>query len=141
MKFWRSFLTFVGVLLFSSSLLFSQPAQALDVSSINVANNQIFAANTRRNAADDMFATDYASKVDLNNSDIRRFRELRGFYPVLAGIIIQNAPYESVEDVLAIPDLSESQKSRLEANLDKFIVKQTNAVFNEGDERYNPGLY
>ena len=141
MKFWRSFLTFVGVLLVSSSLLFSQPAQALDVSSISVTNNQIFAVNDRRNAADDMYATDYASKVDLNNSDIRRFRELRGFYPVLAGKIIQNAPYESVEDVLAIPGLSESQKSRLEANMDNFIVKQTNAVFNEGDERYNPGLY
>ena len=141
MKFWRSFLTFVGVLLVSSSLLFSQPAQALDVSSISVTNNQIFAVNDRRNAADDMYATDYASKVDLNNSDIRRFRELRGFYPVLAGKIIQNAPYESVEDVLAIPGLSESQKSRLEANMDNFIVKQTNAVFNEGGERYNPGLY
>ena len=141
MKFWRSFLTFVGVLLVSSSLLFSQPAQALDVSSISVTNNQIFAVNDRRNAADDMYATDYASKVDLNNSDIRRFRELRGFYPVLAGLIIQNAPYESVEDVLSIPGLSESQKSRLESNMDNFIVKQTNAVFNEGDERYNPGLY
>ena len=141
MKFWRSFLTFVGVLLVSSSLLFSQPAQALDVSSISVTNNQIFAVNDRRNAADDMYATDYASKVDLNNSDIRRFRELRGFYPVLASIIIQNAPYESVEDVLSIPDLSESQRNRLESNMDNFIVKPTNAVFNEGDERYNPGLY
>ena len=141
MKFWRSFLAFVGALLVSSSLFFCQPAQAIDLNSIVVNNNQIFAVNDRRNAADDMYATEFADKLDLNNSDIRSFRELRGFYPKLASLIIQNAPYDSVEEVLSIPGLSESQKSRLESNIDRFIVKPTNAVFNEGDERYNPGLY
>ena len=88
-----------------------------------------------------MYATEFGDKVDLNNSDIREFRELKGFYPKLASIIIQNAPYENIDDVLSIPGLSASQKSRLESNLDRFTINPTSAIFNEGDERYNPGLY
>ena len=80
-------------------------------------------------------------KLDLNNSDVREFRKLRGFYPNLASKIIQNAPYSNVEDVLNIPGLSESQKERLQANLDEFFVTEEEASMNAGGDRYNPGLY
>lgn len=80
-------------------------------------------------------------KLDLNNSDVREFRQLPGFYPNLASKIIQNAPYDQVEDVLDIPGLSDSQIERLQANLDKFIVTDVEASMNAGDDRYNPGLY
>jgi photosystem II PsbU protein len=80
-------------------------------------------------------------KLDLNNSDVREFRKLRGFYPNLASKIIQNAPYTNVEDVLNIPGLSESQKTRLQANLDEFFVTEEEASMNAGGDRYNPGLY
>lgn len=80
-------------------------------------------------------------KLDLNNSDVREFRKLRGFYPNLASKIIQNAPYTNVEDVLNIPGLSETQKSRLQANLDEFFVTEEEASMNAGGDRYNPGLY
>ncbi|MEM8672675.1 MAG: photosystem II complex extrinsic protein PsbU [Cyanobacteria bacterium P01_G01_bin.67] len=80
-------------------------------------------------------------KLDLNNSDVREFRKLRGFYPSLASKIIQNAPYNSVEDVLEIPGLSESQVERLQANLDEFFVTDMEASMNAGGDRYNPGLY
>jgi photosystem II PsbU protein len=80
-------------------------------------------------------------KLDLNNSDVREFRQLPGFYPNLASKIIQNAPYDRVEDVLDIPGLSNSQSERLQANLDKFIVTEVEASMNAGDDRYNPGLY
>ena len=80
-------------------------------------------------------------KLDLNNSDVREFRKLRGFYPNLASKIIQNAPYDQVEDVLNIPGLSDSQIERLQANMDKFIVTDVAPSMNAGDDRYNPGLY
>ena len=63
------------------------------------------------------------------------------FYPNLASKIIQNAPYNDVEDVLEIPGLSESQKERLQANLDNFVVTKMSDVMNAGDDRYNPGVY
>ena len=80
-------------------------------------------------------------KLDLNNSDVREFRKLRGFYPTLASKIIQNAPYESVEDVLEIPGLSDSQIERLQANIDEFFVTDMDPSMNAGGDRYNPGLY
>ena len=80
-------------------------------------------------------------KLDLNNSDVREFRKLRGFYPSLASKIIQNAPYNEVEDVLEIPGLSDSQIERLQANLDEFFVTDMDPSMNAGGDRYNPGLY
>jgi photosystem II PsbU protein len=62
-------------------------------------------------------------------------------YPTLAGKIIQNAPYEKVEDVLEIPGLSDRQKELLQANLDKFTVTEVDPTFVEGGDRYNPGVY
>jgi photosystem II PsbU protein len=75
-------------------------------------------------------------KLDLNNS-----RRLKGFYPDLASKIIQNAPYNSVEDVLDIPGLSPSQSERLRASLDEFFITDVEASMNAGGDRYNPGLY
>jgi photosystem II PsbU protein len=94
-----------------------------------------------RNAADDKLATDFGKKIDLNNSHVRTFRQYPGMYPTLAGKIIQNAPYEKVEDVLEIPGLSDRQKQVLQANLDKFTVTQVDPTFVEGGDRYNPGVY
>ena len=143
MKFWRSLFTFFGVVLFSSSLFFSQPAHALNINTIVQTSPRLLAVESeRRNVADDYFSTtDVINKIDINNSSIRDFRELRGFYPKLASLIVQNAPYEKVDDVLSISGLSDRQVERLQANLDRFIVNPPSDVFNEGDERYNPGLY
>jgi photosystem II PsbU protein len=93
------------------------------------------------NAVDSMLTTDFGKKIDLNNSDIRDFRDLRGFYPNLAGKIIKNSPYDRVEDVLDISGLSETQKNRLQANLDNFTVTPPSKEFNEGGDRINPGVY
>lgn len=95
----------------------------------------------RMNEADAKLATEYGQKIDLNNSHIREFRELRGFYPTLAGVIIKNAPYDDVNDVLKISGLTESQKERLQANLDKFTVTEPSKELIEGDDRINPGVY
>ncbi len=113
-------------------------AQAAELNIFTLQSSPLVAA--LRNAADDKLGQ-IQGKVDLNNSDVRDFRNLRGFYPTLAGKIIQNAPYETIEDVLDIPGLSETQKQRLQANLDNFVVTDPELVFNAGDDRYNPGVY
>ena len=95
----------------------------------------------RVNSADAKRQELIKGKLDLNNSDVREFRKLRGFYPSLASKIIQNAPYETVEDVLEIPGLSNSQVERLQANLDEFFVTEMDPSMNAGGDRYNPGLY
>jgi photosystem II PsbU protein len=111
--------------------VFGQPqAQALNLGPVAALN-----------AADAKLTTEFGQKIDLNNSDIRDFRDLRGFYPNLAGKIIKNAPYEQVEDVLDIPGLSSGQKERLQANIDKFTVTPPAKEFIEGDDRFNPGVY
>src|SRR4028118_741849 len=98
-------------------------------------------APVRTNRADEKLATEYGKKLDLNNSAVRDFREFRGLYPTLARVIIKNAPYENVEDVLNISGLTEAQKKVLQANLDKFTVTEVESVFIEGDNRLNNGLY
>ena len=113
------------------------PAQALNLTSIALPSLPVAVLN----AADAKLTTEFGAKIDLNNSDIRDFRDLRGFYPNLAGKIIKNAPYEEVEDVLNIPGLSDTQKERLQANLEKFTVTEPPKEFIEGDDRFNPGVY
>ena len=80
-------------------------------------------------------------KLDLNNSPLRSFRKYRGMFPTIAAKIVDNAPYEKVEDVLEMPDLTEQQKKLLEANLENFTVTKTADVYNEGDYRLNTGSY
>jgi photosystem II PsbU protein len=98
-------------------------------------------ASSRTNRADEKLATEYGKKLDLNNSAVRDFRSYQGMYPTLARLIIKNAPYEKVEDVFNISDLTEPQKKLLQANLDKFTVTDVESVFIEGDTRLNNGLY
>jgi photosystem II PsbU protein len=145
MKVWGRFVALLSLMIGCFVFAVQPQAQALDLNFISYSNSFVVAAEAvegeRRNVADDLLGTEFGEKIDLNNSDIRDFRQLRGFYPKLAGLIIQNAPYEKVEDVLNIPGLSERQKERLQANLDNFTLNPTAAVFNEGDERYNPGVY
>ena len=145
MKLWHRVISLLSFTLFCCSLTFSQPAQALNLNTIIQGTPHLLAVEAvedeRRNVADDLLGTEYGSKIDLNNTSLRDFRELRGFYPKLASLIVQNAPYDSVEEVLSIPGLTESQKERLQANLDKFSVSPPADVFTEGDERYNPGVY
>ena len=128
------------MLVFTSLGFMAKPAQAFDLNSFALQSSSVLAAEYR-NPADAKLTTEFGQKLDLNNSDVRDFREYRGFYPTLASKIIKNAPYENVEDVLNIPGLSESQKQRLQANLDNFTVTKTSDVFTEGGDRFNIGVY
>ncbi|AFY73718.1 Photosystem II 12 kDa extrinsic protein (PsbU) [Synechococcus sp. PCC 7502] len=80
-----------------------------------------------------------SSKIDLNNSNINAFKKISGFYPTLGRILIQNAPYKSLDDVLNIPGLTEAQQQKIKDNADKFTLYQPDNSLNR--ERYNNSLY
>jgi photosystem II PsbU protein len=118
----------------------SQTAQAMSFSNLTLPQASVLAI-ARQNKADQKLATEFGKKIDLNNTNIARFQEYPGLYPTLAKKIISNAPYEKVEDVFNIPDLSDRQKQLLQANLDNFTVTKYDPEFNEGDDRINNGIY
>ncbi len=95
----------------------------------------------RQNRADAKLATEFGKKIDLNNTNVRAFQQFPGLYPTLAKKIITNAPYQKVEDILDLPGLSDRQKQTLQANLDNFTVTELEPAFNEGDDRFNNGIY
>jgi photosystem II PsbU protein len=76
------------------------------------------------NVAEQRLCSDEGQKIDLNNANLIAFTDCPGFYPTLAKLIVQNGPYQKVEDVLKLPGLSERQKKMLEANLDHFTVTE-----------------
>ena len=127
-----------ALLLIIGSWGFTSTAQASETGLFSVPSQTLLA---RINTSDAKRQELIQGKLDLNNSDVREFRRLRGFYPSLASKIIQNAPYDTVEDVLNIPGLSQRQMERLQANLDEFFVTDMEASMNAGGDRYNPGLY
>lgn len=94
-----------------------------------------------RNRADAKLPDVYGDKIDLNNTNVRAFQQYPGFYPTLARKVILNAPYENVEDVLDISGLSNRQKQLLQSHLDDFTVTKSEAIFNEGADRFNNGIY
>lgn len=127
-----------ALLLFVGSWGLAGAAQANDINAFNLRSPNLIA---RVNTSDAKRTELVRGKLDLNNSDVREFRRLPGFYPSLASKIIQNAPYKKVDDVLNIPGLSDSQAERLQANLKEFFVTDVEASMNAGGDRYNPGLY
>lgn len=118
----------------------TQVAQAASLNSFAFPQLPVLAIE-RQNRADAKLATEFGKKIDLNNTNVRAFQEFPGLYPTLAKQIIRNAPYQKVEDVLDIPGLSDRQKETLQANFDNFTVTELESVFNEGDDRFNNGIY
>jgi photosystem II PsbU protein len=124
----------------------SQSAMAANLSDLGsvLRPSALLAAETAdplRNAVEDKMATEFGKKIDLNNTNLRAFRQYPGMYPTLASIIFKNAPYEQVEDVLDIPGLTEQQKELLQSNLKNFTVTDVAKELVEGDDRINNGIY
>lgn len=94
-----------------------------------------------RNRVDDKLGSEFGQKIDLNNTNIRAFAEYPGLYPTLAGILVKNAPYENVEDVLEIPGLTERQKEILRSNMEHFAVTDVEDALVGGYDRFNNGIY
>jgi photosystem II PsbU protein len=143
---------FVGVVLAVGLVLgtllgFSGQAAAMNANSLlwnSVAGNgmaPVLAEAAVRNRADDKLATEFGKKIDLNNTNVRAFLQYRGLYPTLARQIVQNAPFNKIEDVLDMPGLTEQQKEILRDNLSNFTVSPPEDTFVEGGDRFNNGIY
>lgn len=130
----RLLMTFALVLGCFGWLGQSQSAMAASLTSVSLRPMPILAVDTLRNAVDRKLG-EMSGKIDLNNTNVRAFRNLPGMYPILASKIIKNAPYESVEDVLEIPGLSDRQKEILQAYLEQFTVTDVESALVEGDDR------
>lgn len=117
-----------------------QPALALGWNSFDFHAAPILAVEPR-NRADDKLATEFGKKIDLNNTNIRAFMDYPGLYPTLARKILQNAPFEKVDDVFDMPGLTERQIDTLRANLDNFTLSAPEDTFVEGGDRFNNGIY
>lgn len=91
------------------------------------------------NKMDAKLASPFGQKLDLNNTNVNGFSRYPGLYPTLARLIVANAPYQKVDDVLAIPNLTERQKEVLKANLDNFAVTEPEVML--GWDRINNGIY
>jgi len=110
-----------------------QPAPILAARSVAV--NQ-----TLRNRVEEKIG-EAGDKIDLNNTNVRAFSRYRGLYPTLARIVVKNAPYNDVEDVLNIAGLSNHQKELLQANMEHFIATDPEVALLEGGDRINNGIY
>lgn len=142
--------TLVAFGLLMGSLLLGnvQPVSALSLGNASVMGlspNMPLIANAGgrelRNSVDDKLATDYGNKIDINNTNIASFRKFRGLYPTIAGKVVSNAPYDSIDDVLRIPGLSEVERDRLEKNIDIFSISAPDPALVEGADRFNNGVY
>ncbi len=133
-----------GILMGSLLLGNAQPVLALQLDATSMGGTALIAnagGKELRNSVDDKLATDYGSKIDINNTNIASFRKFRGLYPTIAGKVVSNAPYDSIDDVLRIPGLSDVEKNRLEKNIDIFTISAPDPALVEGADRFNNGVY
>ncbi|XGB41980.1 MAG: photosystem II complex extrinsic protein PsbU [Nodosilinea sp. LVE1205-7] len=118
-----------------------QGALALELNKSSIGIIPLLAERPLRNAVDAKLGTEYGAKLDLNNTNVQNFSKFPGLYPTLAGKIVQNAPFDRVEDVLDMPGLTEKQVEVLKANLDNFTVTPPDPALVEGADRFNNGVY
>ena len=117
------------------------PVQAADRSSQFTATVAPVLAEEVRNAAEDKLSNPFGETLDVNNANVRAFLEFPGMYPTIAGKVVQNAPYDSVEDVLEIPGLSDREKEIIQMHIDRLVVTDPETALVEGGDRYNNGIY
>jgi photosystem II PsbU protein len=130
----------LGAIFLISGVSFPQTAVANNWNSLNF-NSPVLAAVEAGNAVDAKLGTEFGRKIDLNNTNVRAFRQYPGFYPALARLVIAGSPYQKVEDVLILPGLTDKQLDLLRNNLDKFTVTPSDSALIEGGDRINNGIY
>lgn len=131
----------VGLLLSCWGWLGSvQPATAATLPQFARTTSPLLLAEFR-NEVDDKLGTEFGKKIDLNNTNVRAFLNYPGMYPTLARMVLRNAPFEDVNDVLEMPGLTDRQKDILRANMSNFTVSPPVDALVEGDDRINNGIY
>lgn len=60
--------------------------------------------------------------IDVNNSNVRAYLKLPGVYPKLAGIIVTNGPYKSIDEISKLPEVDDRMKEFLEKYKDNLVA-------------------
>jgi len=79
------------------------------------------------------------SVVDVNNANIRVYLKMPGMYPNVAGKIVTNGPYSSVNDLYNIKGLTGAEKDMIKKYESRFTAQTPSADY--VIDRYNNGLY
>lgn len=78
-------------------------------------------------------------KIDINNANVRSYLKIKGFYPNLAGLIVSNGPYKSVDELYDLPGITANQKELLDSNKEKLVALPPAAEYEI--DKINNGLY
>lgn len=79
------------------------------------------------------------AQIDVNNANVRAYVQLRGFYPTLAGLIVANGPYESVDELYNLPGITDTQKKALDTSKEKLVALPPAPEY--VIDKFNNGLY
>lgn len=142
MKRLVSMLVILGWVVFGSLSCFGAPQKAVaaGLNRLVFSASPVLAEETVLNEVEEKLKQ-IGQKIDLNNTNVRAFIRYPGMYPTLAGMILRNAPFDSVEDVLKMPGLTDTQKAILESYMDNFTVTEPIDALVEGGDRFNNGIY
>lgn len=77
--------------------------------------------------------------IDVNNANVRVYQKLAGMYPTLAGKIVANGPYKSVDELYKLPDLTANQKALLDKYKGNLTALEPAAEY--VIDKFNNGLY
>lgn len=78
-------------------------------------------------------------KVDVNNANVRVYAKYPGMYPTLAGLIVTNGPFKSVEELYKLPGITETQKATLDKYKDILVALEPAPEYEI--DKINNGLY
>jgi photosystem II PsbU protein len=76
--------------------------------------------------------------VDINNANVRVYLKMPGLYPTVAGKIVTNGPYASVNDIYNIPGLTGKEKDLLKKYESRFTAQKPSADY--VIDKFNNGL-
>ncbi|PXF41574.1 Photosystem II 12 kDa extrinsic protein, chloroplastic [Gracilariopsis chorda] len=78
-------------------------------------------------------------QIDINNANVRAYQKFRGFYPTLAGLIVTNGPYSSVDELYKLPGLTDAMKNSLDEYKEKLVALEPTPEYEI--DKINNGLY
>lgn len=80
-----------------------------------------------------------SDKIDVNNANVRAYQKFRGFYPTLAGIIVSNGPYESIDEIYKLEGITDTMKKTLDEYKEQLVALEPAPEYVL--DRINNGLY
>eukprot|EP00961_Rhodomonas_salina_P271862 3673216-Rhodomonas_salina.1 len=78
-------------------------------------------------------------QIDVNNANIRVYTKLPGMYPNIAGLIVKNGPFKSIDEVYNIKAMSAEQKAIVKKYEKNLVALDVAPEYRE--DVFNNGLY